>query len=71
MWESMRSCQVAHCMTFFSFKLPPHLKLRIYVKLLSNDKCIYLNVLIKFKEFVIIYNFTCFELIIMDLKSYG
>ena len=27
MWESMRFCQVAHCMTSFSFKLPPHLNL--------------------------------------------
>ena len=26
---------------------------------------------IKFKEFVYIYNFTCFELIGMDLKSHG
>ena len=46
-------------------------KFRIYVKLLSNDKYIYFNVLIKFKEFVYIYNFTCFELIWMDLKSHG
>ena len=29
------------------------------------------NVGIKFKEFVYIYNFTCFELIWMDLKSHG
>ena len=29
------------------------------------------NVGIKFKEFVYIYNFTCFELIQMDLKSHG
>ena len=28
------------------------------------------NVGIKFKEFVYIYNFTCFELIRMDLKSH-
>ena len=46
-------------------------KFSIYVKLLCNDKCIYSNVLIKFKEFVYIYNFTCFELIMMDLKSHG
>ena len=32
-------------------------KFSIYVKLLSNDKCIYFKVLIKFKEFVYIYNF--------------
>ena len=29
------------------------------------------NVGIKFKEFVYIYNFTCFELIRMDLKIHG
>ena len=29
------------------------------------------NVGIKFKEFVYTYNFTCFELIGMDLKSHG
>ena len=29
------------------------------------------NVRIKFKELVYIYNFTCFELIWMDLKSHG
>ena len=29
------------------------------------------NIGIKFKEFVYIYNFTCFELIGMDLKSHG
>ena len=29
------------------------------------------NVGIKFKEFVYIYNFICFELIWMDLKSHG
>ena len=29
------------------------------------------NVGIKFKEFVYIYNFTCFELIWIDLKSHG
>ena len=46
-------------------------KFSIYVKLLSNSKCIYFNVLIKFKKFVYIYNFTCFELIQMDLKSRG
>ena len=46
-------------------------KFSIYVKLLSNDKYIYFNILIKFKEFVYIYNFTCFELIQMDLKSHG
>ena len=46
-------------------------KFSIYVKLLSNDKCIYFNVLIKFKKFVQIYHFTCFELIQMDLKSHG
>ena len=34
-------------------------------------KCIFFNVLIKFKEFVYIYNFTYFELIQMDLKSHG
>ena len=45
-------------------------KFSIYVKLLCNGKCIYSNVLIKFKEFVYIYNFTCFELIRMDLKSH-
>ena len=45
-------------------------KFSIYVKLLNNDKCIYFNVLIKFKEFVYIYNFTCFELIRMDIKSH-
>ena len=27
MWESMRFCQVTHCMTFFSFRLPLHLNL--------------------------------------------
>ena len=27
MWESMRFCQVAHCMTSFLFRLPPHLNL--------------------------------------------
>ena len=47
-------------------------KFSIYINLLSNGKCIYFNVLIKFKEFVyIIYNFTCFELIQIDLKSHG
>ena len=29
------------------------------------------NIGIKFKEFVYIYNFTCFELIQMDLKNHG
>ena len=29
------------------------------------------NVGIKFKKFVYIYNFTCFELILMDFKSHG
>ena len=29
------------------------------------------NVWVKFKEFVYIYNFICFELIWMDLKSHG
>ena len=42
-------------------------KFSIYVKLLSNGKCIYFNVLIKFKKFVYIYKFTCFELIWMDI----
>ena len=42
----------------------------LHIKLLCNGKCIYSNVLIKFKEFVYIYNFTCFELIRMDLKSH-
>ena len=46
-------------------------KSSIYVKLLSNGKCIYFNVLIKFKKFVYIYKFTCFELIQMDLKVMG
>ena len=46
-------------------------KFSIYVKLLCNGKCIYSNVLIKIKEFVYIFNFTCFELIRMDLKSHG
>ena len=46
-------------------------KFSIFVKLVSNGKCIYFNVLIKFKEFVYIYNFTCFELIQIDLKSHG
>ena len=41
-------------------------KFSIYVKLLCNDKYIYSNVLIKYKEFVYIYNFTCFELIRMN-----
>ena len=27
MWESMRFCQVTHCMTSFSFRLPPYLNL--------------------------------------------
>ena len=27
MQESMRFCQVAHCMKFFLFRLPPHPKL--------------------------------------------
>ena len=45
-------------------------KFSIYVKLLNNDNCIYFNVLIKFKEFVYIYNFTCFELIRMNIKSH-
>ena len=27
MWKSMRFCQEAYCMIFFSFKLPPHLHL--------------------------------------------
>ena len=27
MWESMRFCHVAHCMTSFSFRLPSHLNL--------------------------------------------
>ena len=69
--ESMRFCQVAHCMTFFSFRYPPHLNLAFMSNYLSNGKCIYFNVLIKFKEFVYIYNFTCFELIRMDLKNHG
>ena len=46
-------------------------KFSIYINLLSNGKCIYFNVLIKFKEFVYFYNFTCFELIWMDLTSHG
>ena len=35
-------------------------KFNIYVKLLSNDRCIYFNVLRKLKKIVYIYNFTCF-----------
>ena len=35
------------------------------------DLKIHENVGIKFKEFVYIYNFTCFKLIQMDLKSHG
>ena len=46
-------------------------KFNIYVNQLSNGKCIYFNVLIKFKKFGYIYNFTCFELIQIDLKSHG
>ena len=46
-------------------------KFSIYVKLLCNGKCLYSKVLIKFKEFVFVYNLTCFGLIRMDLKSYG
>ena len=45
-------------------------KFRIYVKLLSNDKYIYFNILIKREKFVYIYNFTYFELIQIDLKSH-
>jgi len=45
-------------------------KFCIFVKLLCNDKSIYSDVLIKFKESVYIYNFTCFELIRMYLKSH-
>ena len=69
-WESMRFCQVAYCMTFFSFRLSISSKFSIYVKLLSNDKCIYFNILIKFKEFVYIYNLTYFKLIRIDLKNH-
>ena len=32
MWESMRFCQVAHCITSFSFRLSPHL----YLAFMSN-----------------------------------
>ena len=45
-------------------------KFSIYIKLLCNGKCIYSDVLIKFKESIYIFNFTCFELIMMDLKSH-
>ena len=27
MWENMSFCQIAHCITFFSFRLPPYLNL--------------------------------------------
>ena len=36
-------------------------KFSIYIKLLSNDICIYFDALIKLKEFVYIYNLKCFE----------
>ena len=35
-------------------------KFSIYIKLLSNDICIYFDALIKLKEFVYIYNLKCF-----------
>ena len=55
MWESMWFFQVAHYMTSFSFRLSPHLNLVF----MSN-----------YYIMVYVYNFTCFELKRMDLKSH-
>ena len=46
---------MAHCMIIFSIWVFTLSKFSIYIKLLSNDICIYFDALIKFKEFVYIY----------------
>ena len=73
---SMQNCksriqwigQILFVSTFAQYKSPFPLDLKInmdrFIKVMGN-------VGIKFKEFVYIYNFTCFELIWMDLKSHG
>ena len=46
---------MAHCMIIFSIWVSTLSKFSIYIKLLSNDICIYFDALIKFNEFVYIY----------------